>query len=213
MASYFDASYPEPWQLLGITLRPFSLGHYLKLQRLDCAFVSEKSETATLGDLLLGVLVCSLPSDPDATKDPFWVWLNRQGTGLRWRARAWVARRLGKEPLTPAELDVLKLGKQIGLFDLGDKARLFADYIKAHSDAPPFWDEPQPGEPRKSGAHWAHAILSTLVSKCGYTQEQAYNASLSKALADYFRHAEAEGCIRLMTPEEVEFTERAHGNV
>ena len=204
---YFSSTYPEPWQILGLKLRPFSFGHYFKLQRLGCAFVSDKSETATLGDLLLGVLVCTLPSDPDAAADPFWAWLNREHGGWRYRLYVWLAKLLRKPPLSPAEWDVFRLGQQIGPFDFGEKVRLFADYIKHHSEAPLYFEEPRPQSSKRSGAHWAHAIVHTVAAKCGYTLDQAYNAPMAQVLADYFRYAETEGAVRLMTPDEVEFTE------
>jgi len=205
---YFAASYPEPWQILGLKLRPFSFGHYFKLHRLGCAFVSDKQETATLGDLLLGVLVCSLPSDPDPTKDPFWNWLTKERSGLGYRLHCFAAKLFRKEPLSPAEYEVFRLGRRIGCFDLPEKARLFSEYIDQHTKSPPYWEENT--SEKKSGAHWAHAIIGTVVSKCGYTLDQAYNAPLHKVLADYFRYAESEGAIRLMTQEEIEILHGKH---
>jgi hypothetical protein len=109
---------------------------------------------------------------------------------------------------TPAELEVHNWGRRVGIFDISAKAKLFADYIAKHSECPRYWEE-QAGDGKKSGAHWAHAVIHSLTSKCGYTQEEAFNVCLSKALSDYFKHAENEGAIRLMTPEEIEFIERA----
>jgi hypothetical protein len=57
---FFDAAIQEPTTILGIRLRPFSLGHLVILQRLKSAFVTE-GETMTIHDLALSVLVCSLP--------------------------------------------------------------------------------------------------------------------------------------------------------
>ena len=57
MDDYLHSIIPEPVTILGQDLRPFSLGHYLLLQRLECAFVCEDKEPL-LGDLLLGLLVC-----------------------------------------------------------------------------------------------------------------------------------------------------------
>ena len=58
MDEYLHSIIPEPVTILGQELRPFSLGHYLLLNRLDCAFLSDDKEPL-LGDLLLGLLVCA----------------------------------------------------------------------------------------------------------------------------------------------------------
>lgn len=211
-SDYFRSAYPEPWQLLGVSLRPFSLGHYLKLHRLGNAFVSDDVETATLGDLILGVVACSMRSHPDPDKDEFWQWLNRKepttkAERIAWGWRKLLCRVLKKQMPTPAELDVHNWGRKIGVFDVSAKAQQFADYIAKHSECPRFWEEQ--ASDKKSGAHWAHAVIHALTSKCGYTQEEAYNVCAAKALADYFKHAENEGAIRLMTPQEIEFIEKA----
>lgn len=198
---YFSAAYPEPWQVLGVRLLPFSFGHYIKLHRLGCAFVSEEEEAATIGDLLLGIVVCSMRSHPDPEQDPFWQWLHRESpTGLLARLR-WSLRR---HKLTPAEFEIMEWGKRVGIFNLKDKAELFAKYIKQHSEVPAYVEEPSDTPARESGAHWAQSVMAALVSKCGYTQMEAYNVPMPKAMQDFFKHAESEGSIRLLPREVVE---------
>jgi len=123
-ASYHDAAFPEPWQVLGLRLRPFSLGHYLKLRRLGCAFVADDTQRATIGDLLLGVIVCSMPTNPDPTQDPFWNWVGRDKpsgiAGWLYPVYRWWQKRKGREALTPAEIDVLRWGRKVGMFDFRD---------------------------------------------------------------------------------------------
>jgi hypothetical protein len=196
--NYFSAAYPEPVMILGVRLRPFSLGHYLKLQHFDCAFVSEKEASASLGDLLLGVSVASMSSDPDPSKDEFWSWWNRVPS--KWDCR--VAKLFGKKLLTPSEREIIKWGKRVGHFNFKEQAMLFMEYITKQSEPPAYW-ELNTSE-SKSGAHWAHSVLAGLVSECGYTQADAYNVPITKALADYFKAAEDSGAIRLMTNEELE---------
>lgn len=200
-ANYFDAAYPEPWQVLGINLKPFSLGHYVKLYRLGCAFVADEVKQATLGDLLLGVAVCSMDSHPDPSKDDFWNWLNREEPE-GWRKFVFkLGRMFGAKLPTPAELDMARLGRRVGSIDFSEKAKVFAEYVEAHSKAPAYWDTSAEGS-RTAGGHWSQSIIYTMVSKCGYTPHEAYNVPLSKALADFFKHAESEGCVRLMTQDE-----------
>ena len=198
---YFRAAYPEPWQVLGVRLLPFSFGHYLKLHRLGCAFVAEDSKSATIGDLLLAVVVCSMRSHPDPEQDPFWQWLHReQPDGFL--ARLWW--KLHRHKFTPAEVEIMRWGRKVGVFNINEKAELLARYIKEHSQVPPYVEKSSDTPAREAGAHWAQSVIAALVAKCGYTQLEAYNVPMPKAMADFFKHAENEGSIRLLPPDVVE---------
>lgn len=199
--NFFSAAYPEPWQVLGVKLRPFSLGHYLKLSRLGCAFVSDKEESATLSDLLLGVVVCSMPTATMPENDPFWQWLGRTEGGWRWKLyRFWqIIRR--KPVASPAEYDAYLWGKRTGEIDLQAKVKMLAEYIDKHSAPPPYVEEHQSTPPKASGAHWTQSVLSCLVGKCGYTMEEALNVPVSRALADYIKQAETDGTVRILPAE------------
>jgi hypothetical protein len=195
---YAAAAYPDPWQILGVQLRPFSLGHLLKLRKLGNAFAADDAAEAHLGDLLLAILVCAMPSHPDPLKDEFWAWLNRPVA--KWRTWCpWLFHQF-----TPAELFILKWGRRCRGVDLKERAELFQKYIQTHSEMPGYWNESK--STRTSGAHWSHSVLATLVSRCGYTQEEAYNVPIIKALNDYFKWAETEGHLTLMSAEELEAT-------
>ncbi len=199
--NYFSAAYPEPWQVLGVKLLPFSFGHYIKLHRLGCAFVAETEQPATIGDLLLGIVVCSMRSNPDPEQDPFWQWLHRDKPEGLFAKLRWIIRR---HKMTPAEYEILTWGRRVGVFDLNTKAQMFAGYIKEHSAVPAYVEEPMDTPPRESGAHWAQSVIAALVAKCGYTQLEAYNVPMPKAMQDFFKHAESEGSIRLLPQEVVE---------
>lgn len=115
-ADYFTATMPEPWQILGLRLRPFSLEHYKLLRRFGCAFVAEEETSATKEDLILGILACSmLPSE-------FVTFI--ETLDYEKRVKEW--------------------GKKIGIFNINEKAQLFKDYIEAHSVVPKYWQE-KPG--------------------------------------------------------------------
>lgn len=179
VADYFTATIPEPWQILGLRLRPFSLGHYKLLKRFNCAFVADVNTTVGLSDLTIGVLVCSMqPSE-------FLRFM--ESPNFSEKCKEW--------------------GKSVGVFDINAKSELFAKYISSHSVVPKYWEESQG---KSSGAHWAHCLEVTLRGKLGWSQDEVDNEPLSKALAHYFKHAENEGMIRLMTKEELEFIEESN---
>lgn len=58
--AFYSVAIPEPTTILGLRLRPFSLGHLILLHRVRSAFVTP-DEPSTLHDLALSVLICSLP--------------------------------------------------------------------------------------------------------------------------------------------------------
>src|SRR5690348_11829794 len=58
--SDFAAAIPEPYQILGLKLLPLSIGRYRLLRRFEVAFVSEEETSATVEDLIRGLVICSL---------------------------------------------------------------------------------------------------------------------------------------------------------
>ena len=176
-ADYFTATMPEPWQVLGLRLRPFSLGHYKLLRRFNCAFVQDDAVNCERGDVVLGVLICSMkPAEFLALMESE----NFIETVKEW-------------------------GQKCGLFDLAEKAALFKEYIEAHSVVPRYWEKENHGS--DSGAHWAQCVEVALRSKLGWTAEEIDEQPLSKAFADYFKYAESEGAIQLMSEREIAFIE------
>jgi len=59
---FYSVAIPEPTTILGLRLRPFSLGHVLLLHRVKSSFVTE-GEPQTLDDIALSVLLCALSYD------------------------------------------------------------------------------------------------------------------------------------------------------
>lgn len=201
--NFFAAAYPEPWQILGVKLRPFSLGHYIKLSRLGCAFVSEAEERATMSDLVLGVIVCSMPTTVDTDVDPFWKWLNRTRGGWRYTIYKLTKRILRQKFATPAEYDAFLWGKQMGAIDFSAKVKMFSDYMDKCSAMPAYVEEHRDTPAKASGAHWCQSVLSALVSKCGYTMEEALNVPVSRALSDFIKQAETDGAVRILPVEAI----------
>ena len=102
-----------------------------------------------------------------------------------------------------AEKAVKDWGKKVGVFDFKEKSDAFQNYLAEHSQMPAFWIE-QDGQ--RSGAHWTQSVLLCLTSQLGYTREEAEEMPLTQAFHDYLKHAENNGAVRLMTPEELEAT-------
>jgi hypothetical protein len=54
---FYQAAVPDGWQILGVRLKPLSLGHLILLHRYESAFVV--GGLPTPADLVMSVLICS----------------------------------------------------------------------------------------------------------------------------------------------------------
>lgn len=170
--SYFLAAVPEPVRVLGLELKPFSIGHYITLKRFGSGFVDEKQRDGTAEEIIFAAVVCHF------TYEAFYEFIRQKDFLKQLRA----------------------LGNRVGVFDRKEKAELLKDYISAASKMPGFSFEDENSS--NTGAHWAHSVLAGAVSHCGYSQTEALNAPLQKVLWDFLKHAESNGVIKLFTEEE-----------
>ncbi len=176
---YFKRVHPEPYRILGQSLKPLSLGRYRLLKRFDVAFVAEGEASAQAGDLILGIIICAHRCDE------FLKWLDSGKFAKevkRWSRK--VCPRWRKAP------------------DLVMKMQLFKSYITNHQEMPKYWDESQ-DQQSSSGAHWSHNVEVILRSQVGWTEEEINERPLTKALEDYCKYLETQGAIRLMNECEV----------
>jgi hypothetical protein len=172
-AAYFKAAIPEPFRILGLTLKLLSLGRYRLLKRFGCAFVADGSEEPTLSDLVIGVLICSMTCQEfkDFIAEPNC--LNE--------IKAW--------------------GEKLGEFDCREKFKLFAEYVVLGSKIPDYWDEESDG--KVSAANWSQCVEAVLRGQLGWSGQEIDEEPLTKALSDYFKWAESQGLVTLMTAEDI----------
>lgn len=189
----FEAAIPEPFRILGLRLKPLSLGRYRILNRFGCAFVADEKSGAGARDLVTGALICSMSCDE---------FLGVYGTRrFRKLLKAWYRK------FCPAWWHFIiprrwrqRRNKRFADLIL-EAIKLFQEYIDEGSRRPDYFIE---RENAVSGAHWSHSVEVALRSEVGWTKEEIDEAPLTKALNDYFKHAESQGAIRLMTAEEIE---------
>jgi hypothetical protein len=197
-AAYFRAAIPEPFRILGLRLEPLSLGRYLLLRRFGCAFICDDEATAGMPDLLLGLVICSMSVDEflESARS------GRMGKDIhRWGRRVCPQAWIGMLPF------IGQWWRRTHMADAMEKMKLFKSYIKAGSEVPLYWDEDE-GQ-RVSASHWSQGIEIALRRELGWSREEINEAPLTKALADYFKFAESQGLVRLMTEEEIRMIEEA----
>lgn len=180
--AFGKAIVPEPYTVLGIKLRPFSLGHLFLMRRFGCGFAEDGDNVSVgIGDLILGVAICSRSYEE---------FLADLDSGeLEKFVAEW-----GKEVQKQIESDEH--------FNPVRRFALFHQYMKEGAQMPKFFIERDTkGE---SGLHWSHQILSILISECGYSRTEALNAPLTQCLNDFCAYAERQGTITLMKDWELE---------
>jgi hypothetical protein len=197
---YFSAVLPVTPTICGLRLRPLSVGRYRLMARFKVAFVSSTATTANAGDLLMGLLICSMGCDEFVE---FAGSKNFSREVRRWGRRfGFLPPRCFGWPLVGKWIEKW-LGASFAQSDareLTAKIHEFQKYIVDGSQPPPYFDESGGG--RVSGAHWCHSIESVLRESQGWTKEEINEEPLSKALADYFKHMENEGIVQLMTEDQ-----------
>lgn len=150
-------------------------------------FVSDETVTAETQDLFLAVLICS-KHWKDGEFNDFCETADFETMGKEWGE---------------------KIGKQIAedfangiQFDINEKIKLFAQYVKESARPVKYWTLSEDSN-GGSGAHWTESVLLTCTGQLGYSRPEALDAPLELVLADYMKHAESNGIIQLMTPEEI----------
>ncbi len=191
---FFRRAVPEPFRILGLQLKPLSLGRYRLLKRFECAFVSDDLVPAGIGDLIIGVLICSQRADEFVT------WANSPDFSrdiAKWSERLCPRPRLGWLPI----YGPWRRRRPQHSFNVVEKLQLFQRYIEDSSQIPKFWCESS-GE--SSGQPWAQACETALRSELGWSEEEINERPITKAIGDFFALAESRGQIKLMTKEDLE---------
>lgn len=167
MNDFYLAAHPEPVTLLGLRLRPFSLGHMLLLHRVESAFVVGGS--VGYEDLAVSVFICAQTyraavdsfNDPDLPR--FMARWHRKLSGDVW----W--RRMLRLKVNPVQLKA--------------KAEEFARYIEAGSKMP-YYDV---AADRVGGSQIesVHAVQLALMSKTTLTEAELLDRPWGRCLFDY----------------------------
>lgn len=201
-AADFKSAIPEPYQILGLRLLPLSLGRYRLLRRFDCAFVSEESTTAQMGDLILGVLICSMRCEQFLS---FYESKHFAREVRRWSERIganppWFLR--GKWGRILSSTFIGRHWRKHHSFNFVEKMQLFKNFI-TEAQAVPEYHPTNPSASRSS-AHWSTSVEIVLRSELVWSLEEINEAPLTKALSDYFKHLEFQGAVTIFTEEDLE---------
>lgn len=201
------AALPEPHYSCGVRLRPFSIGHWLLLNRFGVSFVTGQDHE--LGDLLVACLICSdtyegftrsIETCNVAKVMADWRYRLAGGFAGQLRRR-W--KKLRGQFVSPDEI--------IGL-DVGAECARFQEYLDAHGvgwSMPNEWAVPRTvsvdqnrGEPINSPG--VMVLLDALTVDLRIPVSEAMNMPIALARWRWAVHAERKGLVRLLTPQSAE---------
>lgn len=196
MNAFADRLIPDTFEILGLSLKPFSIGHALRMQKENCAFIQEGS-TVDVNDLILGLCICS------RTYKEFDEWLEDEG------AKNWCAKwgNIFME-MVDAEVEqdkgdyISDEWKRFVTYKriLNRESKKFMEYMK-HGIKEPFHIKENQSNQWMGGATVSNPYMNLrhlLITKMGYHADNVMDVSVSLGIADFYKHQESEGAITII---------------
>lgn len=215
LQTYVQAALGRDTTILGLRLKPLSIGHYQWLAYLGCAYANEQETSLTIEDLLVAVFVCHFSyeqfgrlirdevstdlTDWNTYQEAYWRGTLKVKNGFRKLFRL-PTKTLYEELRDSWYLSLIKHAKEHNVNVLECFAE-FKEYMQLHSTV----INTKTGKPlmvrqtQQNGgslaSHWSVVLFNTLTDKLGFSPMEANNMSISKAMAHRFAMLEAEGAI------------------
>lgn len=186
---FYLAAVPEPRTILGLRLRPFSLGHVLLLHRVKSAFLVHTEGAPTYEDLALSVLICSQTYEEnlETFNDPSLPEFMR-----RWHDR-----------ITGADSIWCKLGfRKARLIDLAQKCSEFTDYIRDGSRIPDY--DFNPGDFQEMACPSVEIIKVTLMRDMHFSEREIMDRPWALCLWDHVVLKALDNQVRMFGKEAKE---------
>lgn len=183
---FYLAAIPEPRTILGLRLRPLSLGHIILLHRLESAYVC--GGKPDFSDLSLSILICASTYEEGLS--------HLDNPDLYSELRRWSRKLTGDDKWT------VRLGfrkpKQI---DFEEKHKAFSDYIADGSKLPNYHFNPS--DFTQIACPSAQIVKVTLMREMKFTEPEMLNRSWALCLWDFVTLKAISGSIKMMDGDEV----------
>lgn len=180
---FYLAAIPEQWEILGLKLRPFSLGHVILLHRIGSPFLGEESSRSAFDDLALAVLLCSetyenglaILNEPHLPK-LLNNWADRLTGMNRWSVRH------GFRKAKPIEFAA--------------PAIEFSDYIREHSKIPNY--DFNPADFRELHCPEPQLVKVTLMRDMHFTEAELLDRCWGLCLWDFVTLRALSGSVKMI---------------
>ena len=178
--SFFDASIPEPYVILNIELKPFSLGHRLILEWAESSFLTNKK--TTVEDLLFAVFICGQTYE-DGVASMWSDW--RTGWMERW----------GKMLMKPTWLHRVGIRKTV-IPDFQKSAEVFVEYLLRYCQVPGFTYDPS--RSRAVCAPLVQVIKLSLLRNTNLSETEILNRPWGLCQWDHMMLKSQDGAVTLV---------------
>ena len=183
---FYSVAVPEHRQILGLPLRPLSLGHLILLHRVKSAFICEG--TVNYQELAIAALICSLSYEDglaalkDCDTPKLLKRLGERITGIRdWRVR---------------------LGfRKARVIDLPANVAAFFSYLKDNSSIPHY--SYTPGDFKTVDCPQVQIVKVTLMRDLHFSDTEILNRSWAMCLWDYVTLRALKGEVSLVARDEI----------
>jgi len=178
MSSHLEAHLPPQFQILGLYLKPFCLGHYMILSS-DVPSILDIQQEIKTSDFLYAIYICA----------------NSFEDGLRFRVegdssvRVWSDKVLRRGMIVPSRR-----------IDLVNRFTLFRDYLEAGLSVPKFWANDGPSI--SLGSHWSEHLIVTLMAHLGCSESQSMNMYLPLARRRYMTYWEIQNGKKILYSDQ-----------
>lgn len=199
---------PSP-VVLGLRLRPFTLGHSILLKRHQSKFiVGDLKECGSDGEiiyeLVFAALVCSTTYDDFLKEVSEGTFEKNAGNYIKW-----FCKQAGLKKKTVLSR-VVSLFKKSKPFNLIGEVGIFCNYLK-NGTTPPLSYPKKSDNVNNSPIEIEEAMISTLMQEYGYSRDECLNLPLTETLSAYLLHAHKQGVIDLIGKEEWELRQQMKG--
>lgn len=163
---------PKKWEIMGYTLKPFSLRHMLILHAIDSPFVSGKNVPTHPEQVLACLRVCSGMHPDDAFKKVSW-----------------------KDSFKAARL-------QLDSKYFVEVVSAIMDYMQVCASGPHVYTKPDTQEKRAENVPGPLSLATSLMSKLHMKPDEAWDLTLGQTIWYLTAHAISEGAeIKILTTE------------
>jgi hypothetical protein len=181
---FYLAAAPEPRTILGLRLRPFSLGHVILLHRVESVFVI--GGVPDFNDLALSVFICSqtyadaLKAFEDPTLPEFM---------KRWH-----------DKLTGSDRLLVRLGlSKPKLLDFSQLCARFSAYITEHSKIPNY--DFNPADFTEMHCPHVQQVKVALMRDMGFDEEKLLDRGWGLCLWDYVTLKAMAGTVKMISED------------
>jgi hypothetical protein len=199
---YGTALLPARYNICGVELKPFCLGHLILLEQINNPLVASTPlnvETQEgLFHLFEAILICAL-SFEDATE-----FLTNDDEY--------------KNLVDKFNKNLIKNMDADSSWNFFTRIQSFKEYLSFHMEMPIYTEEREGGDNIPSGTDWKQNIF-VIFKKLGYGESEILNMNLRKLFYQWCSYAEAEGAIKVMNKVDLDGLARLkkekqkHGNI